>query len=126
MNILLLCLQAASLLGSATLAVQTMVLATSLASSLPPLSATSGTKKSSKIDPQEGANLIDLGSNLPMSEALLDNRAFWIISSIRLFAMPIVVIASTTVRITSPYFVNILLQRTVILAFAFCATSFSI
>jgi len=90
------CLQAAALLGTATLAVQTIVLASSLAASLPPLSKKKRTSKGAE-PAVVSAPETEVGSCSAELDAVLDTRAFWIISSVRLVAMPVIVIIATVV-----------------------------
>lgn len=103
-------LQAAALLGTATLAVQTIVLASSLATSIPSLSTASDAKISSpRVEAVE--HLPDTGNHSIIKavsfstdlETVLDSRAFWIISSVRLVAMPIIMVVSTVVCHLSPF-----------------------
>ncbi|XP_024400516.1 uncharacterized protein [Physcomitrium patens] len=95
---------AAALLGTATLAVQTIVLASSLATSIPSLSTASDAKISSpRVEAVE--HLPDTGNHSIIKavsfstdlETVLDSRAFWIISSVRLVAMPIIMVVSTVI-----------------------------
>ncbi|KAG0568183.1 hypothetical protein KC19_6G000700 [Ceratodon purpureus] len=88
---------AATLLGTATLAVQTIVLASSLAASLPPLDTVRDTKKSSRpaMEGVINSREPEAGSCSAELDSILDTRAFWIISSVRLVAMPVIVIIST-------------------------------
>ncbi|KAL3683882.1 hypothetical protein R1sor_001904 [Riccia sorocarpa] len=82
--------EAASLLGTATLAVQTVVLATSLGASLPKLKGKTSVLVSSpeKIDPKEVEIVDDKEASLVKSQSALDSKAFWIISFVRLLVMP--------------------------------------
>ncbi|CAK9265968.1 unnamed protein product [Sphagnum jensenii] len=94
---------AATLLGTATMAVQTVVLASSLAASMPSLKA-KGSSSSNKTSTTSGVVGNPLKDALRTTDAsagarpepLLDRRAFWIISSVRLIAMPVVGIIMTT------------------------------
>jgi hypothetical protein len=95
---------AATLLGTATMAVQTVVLASSLAASMPSLKA-KGSSSSNKTSTTSGVVGNPLKDALRTTDAspgarpepLLDRRAFWVISSVRLIAMPVVGIIMTTV-----------------------------
>ncbi|CAK9211013.1 unnamed protein product [Sphagnum troendelagicum] len=94
---------AATLLGTATMAVQTVVLASSLAASMPSLKAkgSSSPNKTSTTSGVVGNPLKDALRTTDASagarpEPLLDRRAFWIISSVRLIAMPVVGIIMIT------------------------------
>jgi hypothetical protein len=81
-------LQAVSLLGTATLAVQTVVLATSLGASLPKpgekAAKISHLEADSEVHPASG----QVGTNLPVAEPVLDSKAFWVISVVRLILLP--------------------------------------
>ncbi|CAM6040083.1 unnamed protein product [Sphagnum compactum] len=94
---------AATLLGTATMAVQTVVLASSLAASMPSLKA-KGSSSSNKTSttsgvvgnpPKDALRTTDASAGA-RPELLLDRRAFWVISSVRLIAMPVVGIIMTT------------------------------
>jgi predicted permease len=95
--------EAATLLGTATMAVQTVVLASSLAASMPSLKA-KGSSSSNKTSTTSGVVGNPLKDALRTTDAsagarpepLLDRRAFWVISSVRLIAMPVVGIIMTT------------------------------
>lgn len=87
-------LQAATLLGTATLAVQTIVLASSLAASLPARGKIRDAKRSSRSAMEAEAEAGPCSADL---DSVLDTRAFWVISLVRLVAMPVVVTISTVV-----------------------------
>ncbi|KAL2635999.1 hypothetical protein R1flu_007478 [Riccia fluitans] len=89
--------EAVSLLGTATLAVQTVVLATSLGASLPKITEKSSVKSSPKeMDPKEVEVVDEKEANLVKSQSALDSKSFWVISFVRLLIMPFVGVCFVT------------------------------
>ncbi|CAM6100938.1 unnamed protein product [Calypogeia fissa] len=81
--------EAASLLGTATLAVQTVVLATSLGASWPKPGDKSEKKSHHEADSQLSVTSAEFGTSLSrIEQPVLDSKAFWVIATVRLILLP--------------------------------------